>query len=47
MKYCLFAGKDELNFDSFKKYISRTDKYKRFAVFEITDENCDEFLSVK
>lgn len=43
MKYYLFAGRKEINFDNVKKYMLRIDETERFALFCIDDENYTEF----
>lgn len=43
MKYYLFAGRKEINFNNVKKYMLRIDEAERFAVFCIRDENYTEF----
>lgn len=45
MKYYLFAGKNELNFEDLDKFLLKTDKHNRFAVFEISSDTYEEFFS--
>lgn len=46
MKYYLFAGKNELDFQKLNKFLFKTDKFNHFAIFVFNDTNYKEFYSM-
>lgn len=44
MKYYVFAGRKEINFNNVEKYMVKIDEGKKFAMFEINDNNYNDFL---